>query len=106
MLRDHYEVVAVTTAKEALERVRSGEPFALVISDLMMAEMTGMELYAALQECSPAHARRMVFFTGGAFTEASRAFLKGANNLQLEKPIDAQSLRAAVFRSIGTGPEH
>ena len=48
----------------------------------------------------------MVFFTGGAFTEASRAFLKGANNLQLEKPIDAQSLRAAVFRAVGTGAEH
>ena len=105
MLRDHYDVVVVSSAKEALRRVRSGESFALVLSDLMMAEMTGMELYAALKEHSPAHARKMVFLTGGAFTEASRLFLKSVDNLQLEKPVDAHALRAAIFRSIGSGSE-
>jgi len=38
----------------------------------------------------------MVFMTGGAFTERSRAFLTSVANPRLDKPFDAGVLRRVV----------
>jgi hypothetical protein len=57
-----------------------------------------MALHAALEELDPALAARMVFVTGGAFTEAARQFLERVPNARLEKPIDRVALREAVRR--------
>ena len=65
MLATEHEVTAVTTAMAALTLVQSGSRFDAILSDLMMPEMTGMELYAALNQSTPDQARRMVFMTGG-----------------------------------------
>ncbi len=62
----------------------------------MMANLTGMDLYAELSEKMPAVCERMVFLTGGAFTTAAREFLDRVPNHRLEKPCDSQALRAVV----------
>jgi PAS domain S-box-containing protein len=94
--RDH-EVVFVEGGRAALE-VLAREQFDLVISDLMMPEMTGMELHAELLRTRPQLAERMVFFSGGAFTEAARDFLRRVPNPQIEKPFDPQQLRDLIRR--------
>src|SRR5207253_2723522 len=94
--REH-EVVVVETGRAALEAI-AREKFDLVISDLMMPEMTGMDLHATLLRTNPEVARRMVFFSGGAFTDAARDFLRGVPNLQIEKPFDPQQLRELIRR--------
>jgi PAS domain S-box-containing protein len=91
-----HEVVALTDAREALARVGRGESFDLVLCDLMMPEMTGMELHAALARDAPALARRMIFITGGAFTDGAREFLERTGSPQLEKPFAPAALREAV----------
>ncbi|MEJ7728110.1 MAG: response regulator [Polyangiaceae bacterium] len=73
--RDH-EVTATTHAREALERMRAGERFDIIFSDLMMPEMSGMELFAAIGAVAPEQAQRVVFLTGGAFTPAAHSFLE------------------------------
>ncbi|WPB79954.1 hypothetical protein KYC5002_12495 [Archangium violaceum] len=45
---------------------------------------------------APEQAERVIFMTGGAFTEQSRAFLAGTGLPCLDKPIDAQRLRALM----------
>jgi FixJ family two-component response regulator len=62
----------------------------------MMPQMTGMELHAELVRLAPELAGRMVFVTGGAFTPGARAFLDNIPNQRLEKPFDAQQLRAVL----------
>ncbi|HEX8700290.1 MAG TPA: two-component regulator propeller domain-containing protein [Myxococcaceae bacterium] len=96
MLTPEHEVDAFASARQALERLRSAEPYALILCDLMMPEMTGMELYATLRQEAPELAERMVFLTGGAFTETGRAFLATTHLPWLEKPFEPEVLRARV----------
>ncbi|MFL5344029.1 MAG: two-component regulator propeller domain-containing protein [Hyalangium sp.] len=95
-LSPEYEVVSLTSARKALERLRAGERYALILCDLMMPEMTGMELYETLRPEVPEMAERMVFLTGGAFTEAARAFLNSTHLPWLEKPFEPERLRARL----------
>ncbi|WP_224242980.1 two-component regulator propeller domain-containing protein [Hyalangium gracile] len=95
-LAPEHEVVSFTSARQALERLRAGERYALILCDLMMPEMTGMELHDVLREEAPSQAERMVFLTGGAFTEAARTFLDSTHLPWLEKPFEPEALRARV----------
>jgi CheY-like chemotaxis protein len=95
-----HEVVVSSDAADALERILSGERFDVVLCDLMMPQMTGMDLHAALTENAPDQAERMVFLSGGAFTTAARAFLDEVPNERLEKPFDTRQLSALVNERI------
>jgi PAS domain S-box-containing protein len=97
VLRDH-EVTVVTKGREALRLLASGREFDVILSDLMMPEMTGMQLHSELARTSPEDADRMIFLTGGAFTPSARSFLDQVPNPRLEKPFDSQNLRAMVQR--------
>jgi PAS domain S-box-containing protein len=94
--RDH-EVVFVEGGREAVKALEN-ETFDLVISDVMMPHMTGMDLHAELQRTHPEMARRMVFLSGGAFTDAAKEFLRRVPNAQVDKPFDPQALRDLVAR--------
>ncbi len=61
----------------------------MIFRDLMVPEMSGIELYSALTEAAPEQAARMIFLTGGAFSEGTRAFLEAVPNLTVEKPSEA-----------------
>jgi PAS domain S-box-containing protein len=95
-LTGEHDVVGVTSAREALELLGRGTHFDVILTDLMMPEMTGMELYAELGRLDVEHTRRVVFLTGGAFTPSARAFLDGVPNPSLDKPFDAQQLRLVI----------
>jgi len=60
--------------------------------------MTGMELHAELSRFAPELAGRMIFVTGGAFTDKARRFLSEPPKEHIEKPFDAGNLRAIVQR--------
>ena len=95
-LQQDHDVSLATSAGEAWERVTSGERFDVILCDLMMPQMTGMELHAELLGAVPEQASVMVFLTGGAFTPGARAFLDGIANQRIDKPFDAQHIRAIV----------
>jgi len=93
---DAHDVVIATNGREALEILETGSSFDVILCDLMMPVMTGMDLFAALEAQRSEHTERMVFITGGAFTSASRKFLDGIANRVLEKPFDSATIRAVV----------
>jgi two-component system, cell cycle sensor histidine kinase and response regulator CckA len=94
LARDH-DVTLAMSGSVALEFL-SVDNFDLILSDLMMPEMTGMDLHARLSVLFPDHARRMIFLTGGAFTPRAREFLDRIPNLHFEKPVDSLNLRSLV----------
>jgi CheY-like chemotaxis protein len=98
VLATEHEVVVTIAAKEALSLCTSGEKFDLILCDLMMPDMTGMELHRELALCAPDQASRMIFLTGGAFTAAARQFLAEPHREHIEKPFDSNNLRAIVQR--------
>jgi PAS domain S-box-containing protein len=95
ILRDA-EVISLTSAREALALLRSSERFDLVLCDVMMPDMTGIDLYDELRRTSPELLRRMFFMTGGAFTARSQDFLDSLGSARLDKPLDASMLRALL----------
>jgi len=92
-LQDLHDVVVVGSARAALELLRDGHTIDLILCDLMMPEMTGMELHAAL---GVEDRERMVFLTGGAFTQAARVFLASMPTRIVEKPFSPTQLRSAL----------
>lgn len=95
-LGKQHDVVTLTDAREALDLLKKGERFDLIFCDLMMPDMTGMELYAEVDMLSPVTASRMVFLTGGAFTPRAREFLESVENRRLDKPFEVITLRTLV----------
>jgi signal transduction histidine kinase len=91
-----HEVVAAGGAKEALDRIGSGERFDVILCDLMMPQMTGMDLHAELSSVAQEQADRMVFLTGGAVTTRARDFLAQTDRPCIEKPFDAIRLRGMI----------
>jgi CheY-like chemotaxis protein len=92
----HADVVVLTSARQALERFQTEAPFDYVLCDLMMPEMTGMELYAQTRRRWPAQAERFIFMTGAAAAGELRDFLTGSTHPYLEKPFTPEALRAAL----------
>ena len=99
-----HDVQVHTHPKEALDLMVGGTRFDLIFCDLMMPEMSGMDLHAALAAQVPEQAERMVFVTGGAFTAAARDFLDRVPNPRLEKPFDIAQLGALLQDRLGTKP--
>jgi PAS domain S-box-containing protein len=98
LLAEHHEVIALTSAGDALARLERGERFDLIFCDLMMPVTTGVEFHERLRELALDQAERTIFITGGAFTDASRKFLETTSNDRLEKPFDQHKLRAIIAR--------
>ncbi|HEX9053058.1 MAG TPA: MEDS domain-containing protein [Anaeromyxobacter sp.] len=96
--RDH-EVEALTSAAEALRLLAAGRRWDVIICDLLMPGMTGMDLAEWAAREAPDVAPRLIFVTGGACTERSRAFLERGGFPWLEKPVEPEALRAAVART-------
>lgn len=96
ILASEHDVQVETSAAVALERVVLGERFDVILCDLMMPNVTGMDLHASLLRLAPDQAERMVFMTGGAFTPGAREFLDRVLNTRVEKPIDPAGLRSLL----------
>ena len=97
VLMDH-DVTVVTRATEGLELIAADQSFDLIITDLMMPEMSGMDFYDELARRFPDAAARVVFVTGGAFTPDARSFLDRVKNPVIEKPFGLKQLREHVER--------
>jgi CheY-like chemotaxis protein len=99
-LSDEFEVVVTTDARVALARLLSGERFDVVLCDVTMPSMDGIEFYEALGATNAAEANRIVFMTGGTLTPREDAFFAQVSNLLLEKPFELEGLRALIERRI------
>jgi nitrogen-specific signal transduction histidine kinase/CheY-like chemotaxis protein len=92
------DVEVMINARAAQQRLAGGERFDLVLCDLMMPNVNGVELYEALEIAAPDQARRVVFITAGAFTERAQVFLERTRRPVLTKPFEAEALRSEVHR--------
>lgn len=95
-----HEVKGALTAREGLGLIAAND-FDLVLCDLMMPEMTGIEFYEELEHVAPDLRARTIFITGGAFTARAQEFLDAVDNPWLEKPFDPRALRSIVERMLG-----
>ncbi|MFP2930921.1 ATP-binding protein [Pyxidicoccus sp. 3LG] len=100
LLKGH-ELVTAANGRQALERLREDREFDLILCDLMMPELTGLDVYGAVRETWPGLHERIVFITGGAFTPETQRFLQQVKNPLLTKPFEPAQLRELVANANG-----
>jgi PAS domain S-box-containing protein len=91
-----HEVIAETSARAALTRLAADPGFDLILCDLMMPELSGIDFYDQLP---PGLRCRIVFLSGGAFTPRAQQFLDSVPNRRLAKPFDVDALTAVLISS-------
>jgi signal transduction histidine kinase len=96
MLKGHYEVISRTSAREALALLDRGERFDALLCDLMMPDVTGMDLQAELLRTRPELAAHTLFMTGGSFTQRASSFIAGLARRPLAKPFSMAELIARL----------
>jgi PAS domain S-box-containing protein len=89
-----HRVQSVTSGQRALDLLVAGERFDVILCDLMMPAMSGIDLHERIRALAPEQADRMVFLSGGAFTRRAREFLE--LHPSLDKPFDLQALEATI----------
>lgn len=97
---DPHDVYIVTSGRDALEMCRN-ESFDLVLCDLMMPDLTGMDLYEQLRIDQSGCEKRIIFMTGGAFTQRAKKFLSCVPNPCVSKPFSVEEIRSVVERYFG-----
>jgi PAS domain S-box-containing protein len=100
VLKDEHDVTTLPTAREALDRLLAGDRYDLILCDLMMPGMSGMDLFARLTAERPELTRKVVFMTGGAVTAAAAALLEDKATRCLDKPFRPAELLAFVRSSV------
>ncbi|HJL15269.1 MAG TPA: PAS domain S-box protein [Sandaracinaceae bacterium LLY-WYZ-13_1] len=90
------EVVGARSGREALARLEGEGPFDVVVCDLMMDDLTGMDLHERLARTAPSLADRMIFVTGGAFTDRAEAFVAAHRARCLNKPFRRSAILSRV----------
>ena len=92
-----HEVIAETSARSALARLRTDAGFDVILCDLMMPDVSGIDFYDQLGSIEAGLRGRVVFLSGGVFTDRVQSFLDGVPNRRLAKPFDVDALTAVLI---------
>lgn len=104
LLQRSYDVEVANDGEQALAIIRAGKRFDVIVSDVSMPAMNGIELYEAVTILDEEQARHFVFLTGGAFGGHAQSHLQKLGMRQLEKPVDVTALRHTIDEVAGEHP--
>jgi len=99
------DVVLASSAKEALSILENDRRFDVVLCDIMMPEVTGMELFERVSATWPEMRDHFIFMTGGAFSPSTREFVDSTGLPRLEKPFDVRDLRRLLHQQAKAAAE-
>lgn len=88
------------------EQQTSTAPYALIISDLRMPGLNGIELHERLKKVAPHVLTRLVFSTGDIVSQEAAEFVNSSQCVVLQKPFELATLRETIqaVLSRGAGP--
>ncbi len=95
MMLDQHDVCVAAGGEAALAELATAS-FDVVLCDLMMPRMSGMQLYDQVKTLFPGMETRFVFMSGGVFTDAVDRFLRRVPNPRVDKPLDLDELDHAL----------
>jgi CheY-like chemotaxis protein len=98
------EVTPSSRGDEAIQRLESGT-FDLIVCDIRMPGLSGVDLYDWLKAQRPAMTRRILYTTGDTFDAKTREFLESSQVPYLGKPFDLKQLKQSLERLLETPVE-
>jgi len=96
IFKDEYQVLLANSGEQALDIARK-YPVSVVVSDILMTGMTGIDVLKHLKEIDPAI--EIIMLTAYETIETARMALRHGACDYLNKPFDVQTMRAAVARA-------
>jgi two-component system NtrC family sensor kinase len=97
-----HKVDTVDNAADALKKIES-KRYSLILVNIKMPGMDGVELYKRIQKIARSLARRVVFITGDIVGAANKKFLSETKAAHIDKPFDAEQLSREVKRALTAG---
>lgn len=91
--QDLYDVILVDNAKKAIE-ILADEDISLVVSDIKMPGMSGIELFAIIRVTCPE--LKVIFMTAYATDSIRQAIEANSRLLLIEKPFSHKELREMI----------
>lgn len=88
-----HQVTAVATGREAIELI-AAQDWELILCDMVLPEISGLEVYREIERLRPELLPKLVFMTGGDVSGRSPRLPDGGRVRRLEKPFSIKSLRA------------
>ncbi len=102
LLRPQHDVTLALSGRQALSLIRNAD-YDVIFCDVMMPEMTGMELHAAVSKQNSRLSERFVFITGGPFTPEARELFDTVTNPCIQKPFTPGDLASVLDSAISSG---
>lgn len=97
MLEDLYDVTIASGGRKAIDLIKEGKtPFDLIICDVSMPDINGVNLYLYIAEHNPELKGHVVFMTGGPSSAYLDDFFEKNKLLCLAKPFEYDQLRQVV----------
>ena len=96
LLGKAHDLTLAHSGREALALLSAGLEYDLVLCDLMMPEVSGIDVW---EQLTAPQRQIFVFMTGGTFTERAERFLASAKPPVLEKPFTATTLEGLLQRA-------
>jgi DNA-binding response OmpR family regulator len=95
-LSAEFDVTWTADPAEALAWLNAGDSYDVILCDLVMPKMNGVELCARVREFSPEVAARFVFMASGSLTPRVQELLATVSNTVLCKPFGLDDLRDRI----------
>ena len=96
---DGYKVDTARNGKLALEKIQVRD-YEVIICDVKMPVMNGIQLYEILKKRKPKMAERIIFISGDIINRETIRFLKTCGCMYLGKPFKIEMLRKSVSHLI------
>lgn len=94
-----FDMAVAGSGAEGLQKIKSEEPYAVIVSDMQMPEMNGIQFLTAAQELSPDSVRIML--TGNADQKTAMDAVNLGNVFSFyTKPCTPQEIHEAVNKAI------
>jgi signal transduction histidine kinase/ActR/RegA family two-component response regulator len=93
-----HEVTTAINGHDALHHLEQGGPFDVIVCDLMMPDVSGVDIYERVRARYPGIEERIVFMTGGITTPTAPDVVASLPNACLHKPFSIATLLDAIER--------
>ena len=98
-----HSVDTIGDASKALDKLGAGLTYDVILTDVRMPGMSGIELYSLILEKMPAMKNRIIFITGDVMGTDIKAFLTQNNLPYLAKPFDIKLLKEKIASILKSG---
>jgi CheY-like chemotaxis protein len=92
-----HDITVVDSGREGIRILDEGKTkFDLIFCDVMMPDVTGADVHDHIAKHHPDMLDRIVFMTGGAFTERAAGFIERVSAPRVDKPFELTTIRKVL----------